>query len=116
MHDRFAHRICIAIDVALNHNGVHLGHFRTRDIDRRAVFIETAGCGVQQDDVVEMRFFVQNGTRRRFKRKGVVIRCTDQGIAVAFLSADAFFFHSIEQLLTSPPRANLTADLRSRQR
>ena len=111
MHDRFAHRVFLAVDVALHYNGVCVGNFRTRDIDRRAVFIEAAGCDLKQQDVVEMRFVVHNGTRRTFKCKGVVIRCADQGIVVAFATANAFFFHSMEELLTGPPPPKRAADI-----
>jgi hypothetical protein len=110
MHNRLAHRACVAVDVAVHHNGVNLGKFRTRDIDARAVFIEAADCGLQQQDVVEMRFVVQKGAPRRFKRKGVVIRRADEGIVVAFVTTDTSFFQAVEALLTGARPKEVATD------
>jgi hypothetical protein len=117
MQNRFpTHRTCLHVSVELHRNGVKLGRFRTRDIDARAVFIEAVDCDLKLHEVIDMDFLVTRGSSRKLKRKGVIIRCAGDGLAVAFVNTDTIFFQALEESLSvgwptaAAKRADAAAD------
>lgn len=109
MPHRFAHRTRLNVDVELRHNGACIGSYRTRDIDSSAVFVEARDTGLNLHNVIEIDFLFDRGGRRRCKRKGVVIRCAADGLAVMLVDEDTLFFQALEELLSGTPAAQVAS-------
>lgn len=109
MKKRFAHRTFLNVQVELHRNGMSLGRYRTRDIDGDAVFILSPGLGIDLHDVIEVDFLINHDSLIGFRRKGVVVRTAGNGIAVVFVSDDAMFFETLEDLLIGLPARQIAA-------
>ena len=104
MHYRFDTRTKIHMDVELRLNGFSLGCFQTRDIDSMGVFIEAPRTGLQLQDMIEIDFLFDGTGRDIHTQRGVVVRCTGDGVAVTFVAENAALLEALaDQLLNRYP-------------
>jgi len=96
MHHRFDTRTRINMDVELRLDGHNLGRFQTRDIDSMGVFIEAPHTGLRRQDEIEIEFLFAGGGHCQ---RGTVVRCTQDGIAVMFVTENVALFEALDEWL-----------------
>lgn len=94
MQYRFDARTRINMDVELRLNGISLGRFQTRDIDSMGAFIEAPHTGLRCDDEIEITFPVAGDSH---SQRGTVVRCTQEGIAVMFVTENTALFEALAE-------------------
>ena len=105
---RWSRRYPVKLDAELYHdligdaaNAKYLGTFKTRDLDSRGMFVETASVKLKPGDVVFIRVVMDvNGRVKNHWLRGIVARRSFIGVGVWYSDTQSNeFFRDLSELL-----------------
>lgn len=111
MEHRWGGRKAVVVPVTVYHEGMPVGHGRTRNIGREGLFVEGRDLGFPVHTLLDLELpAALTGRRNRHRIPGLVIHNHGDGVGLMFCSFDHHLFQGIEELLET-----LSSDRRPQQ-
>ncbi len=90
MNQRNQQRYNVGFDVVLGYEGFGLVRGTAVNMSANGLFVETDFASIPKGAEVHAAFVCDaHGEPRHISLRGVVVRCTEQGVAIRFHNADA---------------------------
>ncbi len=111
---RWSRRVPARLDVELYNNNRKLAHplevglvgtFKTRDLDKRGMFLETGPTSFHPNDVIHIRVAILlMGKVKKYWLRGIIARRTEAGIGILYTNTQSTeFFRDLAALIDIKP-------------